>query len=85
MPRRLQFPADGGYSAGEITPAEESGTNWGPGIGYGGVELDIPDASKAKRILGMPEFREVAETAVDAAWSLLEVEKATKRATDLRV
>lgn len=47
--------------------------------------MDIPDASKAKRILGMPEFREVAETAVDAAWSLLEVEKATKRATDLRV
>ena len=51
----------------------------------GCVELYITDASKAKRILGMPELREVAKTAVDATWSLLEFEKATKPATDLRV
>ena len=56
-----------------------------PGSDMGCVELYITDASKAKRILGMPELREVAKTAVDATWSLLEFEKATKPATDLRV
>lgn len=54
-----------------------------PGSGLGGVELYIPDASKSRRILGMV-FRELDETVVDAAWSLLEIENAIKSATDLR-
>lgn len=45
-----------------------------PGSGFGGVELYKPDSSKAQKILGI-KFRDLEETVVDAARSLLELEK----------
>ncbi|KAL2005183.1 hypothetical protein VTN00DRAFT_3033 [Thermoascus crustaceus] len=47
-----------------------------PGSGFGGVELYKPDSSKAQKILGI-KFRDLEEPVVDAARSLLELEKKT--------
>jgi nucleoside-diphosphate-sugar epimerase len=62
-------------------------SNWvpigAPGSGLGDVQLYNPDASKAKRILSIA-FRNLDETVVDAALSLLEIENTTKTATDRR-
>ncbi|KAJ5811735.1 flavonol reductase [Penicillium riverlandense] len=44
-----------------------------PGSGFGKVELYIPDSSKAVTILGI-QFRDLEETVVDSARSLLRLE-----------